>query len=153
MPQVEIGIIVMKDAVNVLIVQPKLGPDAGKWSIPIDYVRDGEKLIEAADRVIKEQTGLSTIPKRILFPVELVEDGRHHIVMVGYSECGSSGDPKPNFELINEAKFVDPRSLGDYQNSEAGMSIIAARSFANFSAILMQQAKIQAAAAPTSGTI
>lgn len=147
MPAVEIAVIVMKDAVNVLIVKSNQGPDAGKWILPQAEVNPGEKLIEAADRVVKEQTGLSTIPKRILFPVEVVEPDYHHVVLVGFSECGSSGDPVAG-GVASEARFVDPRSLGDYQKE--GMSVIAAQAFANFSMILMAQAK---AAGPTSGTV
>ena len=129
----------MKDAINVLIVKPAFGPDAGKWTIPMSYVNDGEKLIEAAERVIKEQTGLATIPKRIMFPVEMVEPGYHHVLLVGFSECASSGEPKPTESVLTDAKFVDPRVLGDYQNE--GMTVIAARAFANFSMILMAQAQ------------
>src|SRR5271157_3750364 len=88
MPQIEIAVIVMRDAVNVLIVKPLIGPDAGKWIIPMDAVNEGEKLIEAAERVVKDQCGLSTIPKRILFPLEIVEPDYHHVVLVGFSECG-----------------------------------------------------------------
>jgi len=148
MPQIEIAVIVMRDAVNVLIVKPVAGPqnfdggklDAAKWTIPTGVVLEGEKLIEAAERVVKMLTGLSTIPKRILFPVEIVEPGLlHQVVLVGFSECASSGDPKPTENLLTDAKFVDPRVLGEYQNE--GMTALAARSFANFSMILMAQAQ------------
>jgi len=148
MPQIEIAVIVMRDAVNVLIVKPLIGPDAGKWIIPMDAVNEGEKLIEAAERVVKDQCGLSTIPKRILFPLEIVEPDYHHVVLVGFSECGSSGEPKPAEGRLSDARFVDPRSLVDYQNE--GMSAISARAFANFSLILVEQAR---AAAPRSGTV
>jgi ADP-ribose pyrophosphatase YjhB (NUDIX family) len=144
MPQIEIAVIVMKDAVNVLIVKPVNGPQnstaAGQWTIPTGVVLEGEKLIVAAERVLKEQTGLSTIPKRILFPVEIVEPGQtHQVVLVGFSECASSGDPVPTENLLTDAIFVDPRKLGEYQNE--GMTLLAAQSFANFSMILMQQAQ------------
>lgn len=142
MPQIEIAVIVMKDAINVLVVKPVVGPqniDGGKWTIPTGVVLEGEKLIEAAERVVKMQTGLSTIPKRILFPVEVVEPGQHAVVLVGFSECASSGDPQPTENLLTDAKFIDPRVLGEYQNE--GMTLLAARSFANFSMILMAQAQ------------
>src|SRR5208337_1080434 len=151
MPQIEIAVIVMKDAVNVLVVKPKEGPDAGKWIIPTGVVNEGEKLIEAADRLLREQVGLSTVPKRILFPVEMVEqDYPHRIVLVGFSECASSGEPKPSDSLA-DARFIDPRKLGDYQNE--GMSVITARAFSNFSAILIAQAQAAALAASKSGVV
>jgi ADP-ribose pyrophosphatase YjhB (NUDIX family) len=139
MPQIEIAVIVMKDAVNVLIVKPMIGPDTGKWTLPMDRVNDGEKLIEAAERILRDQTGLSTIPKRILFPVEVVEPNYHHVILVGFSECASSGEPTPAENYLSDAKFVDPRVLGDYQNE--GMSVWTAQAFANFSMILMAQAQ------------
>lgn len=152
MPPIEIAVIVMKDAVNVLLVKPLyppvrlIGLPTGKWSIPMDRVNEGEKLIEAAERVVKEQCGLSTIPQRILFPVESVGPNDHHVVLVGFSECASSGDPKPVENYLSEARFVDPRSLGDYGDD---MAVIAARAFANFSMVLMAQAQ----AATKSGVV
>ena len=140
----------MKDAVNVLVVKPNSGLRAGQWGIPTAVVRDGEQLIVAADRVLKELTGLSTVPKRILFPVELVTETQHRIVLVGFSECASSGDPKPN-ETLSDARFVDPRSLGDYQTE--GMDPVSIQAFSNFSAILVQQAQLQAAQAARSGIV
>jgi ADP-ribose pyrophosphatase YjhB (NUDIX family) len=138
MPNIEIAVIVMKDAVNVLITKPIIGPDTGKWILPMDRVNEGEKLIEAAERIVKDQCGLSTIPKRILFPVEVVEPNYHHVILVGFSECASSGDPQPAENYLSAAQFVDPRSLGDYQNE--GMAVWTAQAFANFSMILMAQA-------------
>ena len=146
MPQLEVATIVMKDAVSVLIGKAADGPDAGKWVIPSGTVNEGERLIDASERIIREQTGLSTQPKQVLFMSEIVEPGQHRIAVFAFSECGSSGDPVPANGLT-EAKFVDPRDLRKYQDE--GMALLTEDGFYKFSLVL----KNQAAAAPRSGTL
>jgi ADP-ribose pyrophosphatase YjhB (NUDIX family) len=145
MPQLEVATIIMKDAVNVLIAKAAEGPDAGKWVIPSDFVHECERVIDASERSIREQTGLVIIPKQVLFLSEIVEPPIHRVAVFAFGECASSGDPKPLL-AYTEVRFVDPRKLGDYQKE--GMSDLTADAFFKFSKILQAQA-----AAPRSGTV
>ena len=145
MPQLEVATIIMKDAVNVLIGRAKEGPDAGKWVIPSGYVNEGEHLIDASQRLTIEETGIVIKPKQILFLSEVVEPNDHRVAVFCYGEY-VSGDPTPGASLT-DAKFVDPRTLGEYQKE--GMSNLAQDAFYKFSMIL----RGQAASAPTSGTV
>jgi ADP-ribose pyrophosphatase YjhB (NUDIX family) len=145
MPQLEVATIVMKDAINVLIAKAATGPDTGKWVIPSDFVHDNERVIDAAERSIREQTALAIIPKQVLFLSEIVEPGVHRVAVFCFGECASSGDPKAN-EVYTEVRFVDPRKLGDFQKE--GMSDLTADAFFKFSKILQAQANI-----PRSGTV
>jgi ADP-ribose pyrophosphatase YjhB (NUDIX family) len=138
MPQLEVATIVMKDAINVLIAKAASGPDAGKWVIPSDFIHDGERVIDASERSIREQTGLAIIPKQVLFLSEIVETGVHRVAVFAFGECASSGSPKAN-EAYTEVKFVDPRKLGDYQKE--GMSDLTADAFFKFSKVLQAQAQ------------
>jgi ADP-ribose pyrophosphatase YjhB (NUDIX family) len=145
MPQLEVATIVMKDAVNVLIGRAKEGPDAGKWVIPSSFVREGEPMIETAKRSILEEAGIQINPKQILFLSEVLEPDQHRVAMFCYGEY-VGGEPSPG-QSLTEVKFVDPRSLGEYQKE--GMSELTQDAFYKFSLIL----RGQAAAAPTSGTV
>ena len=136
MPQLEVATIVMKDAINVLIGKAKEGPDAGKWVIPSGFVAEGEPLIETSQRTTLEETGIIIKPKQVLFLSEALEPA-HRIAVFCFGEY-EGGDPTPGSSLT-EVKFVDPRSLGDYQKE--GMSPLTQDAFFKFSMILKGQAE------------
>jgi ADP-ribose pyrophosphatase YjhB (NUDIX family) len=144
MPQLEVSVIVMKDAVNVLIGKQKEGPDAGKWVIPAGFVNEGEHMIDCAKRVCLEEAGIEINPKQVLFLSEVLAPV-HRVAMFCFGEY-ANGEPSPGASLT-EVKWVDPRTLGEYQKE--GMSDLAQDAFYKFSLIL----KGQAAAAPRSGLI
>ena len=144
MPQLEVATIIMKDAVNVLIGKQKDGPDAGKWVVPGGYVKDGERLIETSQRISIEETGIIINPKQILFLSEVMEP-EHRIAVFCFGEY-EGGEPSPG-QSLTEVRFVDPRTLGDFQKE--GMSALTQDAFYKFSMIL----KGQAQAAPRSGTV
>ena len=144
MPQIEVAVITMKDAVNVLIGKQKEGPDAGKWVIPSGFVNEGEHMIDCAKRVCLEEAGIEINPKQVLFLSEVLTP-THRVAMHCFGEY-VNGEPSPGTSLT-EVKWVDPRTLGEYQKE--GMSQLSEDAFYKFSLIL----KGQAAAAPRSGTI
>jgi ADP-ribose pyrophosphatase YjhB (NUDIX family) len=144
MPQLEVATIVMKDAVNVLIGKQKNGPDAGKWVLPSDFIKDGERMIETCERVMIEEAGVIVKPKQVLFLSESLTP-EHRAAVFCFAEY-LSGEPSPGASLT-EVKFVDPRTLGEYQ--QEGMSGLTEEAFFKFSVILRSQAM----QAPTSGTV
>jgi len=144
MPQLEVATIVMKDAVNVLIGKQKDGVDAGKWVIPSGLIKEGERMIETCSRSILEETGIEVNPKQILFLSEVLEPN-HRTAVFCFAEY-VSGEPSPGASLT-EVKFVDPRTLGEFQ--QEGMSELTQDAFYKFSMVLRSQAP----SAPTSGTV
>jgi ADP-ribose pyrophosphatase YjhB (NUDIX family) len=132
MPQLEVATIIMKDAVNVLIGKAKSGPDAGKWVIPSGYIADNEQVIKTSERVTLEETGLQVQPKQVLFLSEVVEPGDHRVAVFCFADW-LGGEPTPGASLT-EVRFVDPRTLGDYQRE--GMSDLTADAFYKFSKVL-----------------
>ena len=145
MPQLEVLTIVMKDAVNVLIGKQKEGADAGKWVIPGSLVREGEPMIECSRRSIFEETGVEIQPKQVLFLSEVFTPF-HRTAVFCFGEY-VNGEPSPG-SALTEVKWVDPRTLGDYQKE--GMSDLTQDAFYKFSLILKGQA---ATAGPRSGSI
>lgn len=145
----------MKDAVNILIAKTASGPDAGKWVIPSDFVQEGERVIDASARSIRERTGLTIIPRQVLFLSEVVEaetpttPAVHRVAVFCFGECASSGDPRP-WEPYTEVRFVDPRKLGEFQKE--GMAALTEDAFFKFSKVLQAQAQAQAAN-PRSGMV
>ena len=136
----------MKDAVNVLIGKQKEGLDMGKWVIPAGFVNDFEPMIDCAKRVILEEAGIVITPKQVLFLSETMTP-THRVAMFCFGEY-VSGEPSPGNSL-SEVKWVDPRTLGEYQKE--GMSDLAQDAFYKFSLILKGQAG--AAGAARSGTV
>jgi len=128
----------MKDAVNVLIGKAASGPDTGKWVIPSGLISDGEPLIETSQRTTLEETGIVIKPKQVLFLSETLEP-EHRIAVFCFGEY-EGGNPTPGASLT-EVRFVDPRSLGDYQKE--GMSSLTQDAFFKFSLILKGQAAAQ----------
>lgn len=145
MPQLEVATIVMKDAVNVLIGRQKEGPDAGKWVIPSGLIKDGERMIETCERVVLEETGIQIKPKQVLFLSEVLAP-EHRAAVFCFGEY-VGGEVSPGASL-SEVKWVDPRTLGEYQNE--GMSELTQDAFFKFSLILQGQAQ---AASMRSGTV
>jgi ADP-ribose pyrophosphatase YjhB (NUDIX family) len=144
MPRLEVATIVMKDAVSVLIGRARGGADDGKWVIPSGEIHEGEPVIRASERVILEETGLEIKPKQVLFLSETIEP-EHRVAIFAFGEY-IGGEPSPGASL-SEVRFVDPRTLGDYQKE--GMSDLTADAFYKFSKIL----QAQAATALRSGTL
>ena len=95
MPQLEAAVIVMKDAVNVLIVKPSIGPDAGKWTIRSRLIDEFDPTIDACARIMREDTGLVVIPKQVLFLSEVVVPPADRRAVFCFARCPWSGDPKP----------------------------------------------------------
>jgi len=133
MPQLLVSTIVMKDTASVLIGKAKDGVDAGLWVIPGGFLTDGEKISEASERIMREETGLSIVPKQMLFLSEIVKPEDHRVAAFILAESGSTGEPQPGPSLT-EVKFVDPRELGKYQAD--GMSPLAIDAFVKFAGLL-----------------
>lgn len=56
-PKVGVGALVMQDH-KVLLVQRKMEPERGKWSIPAGFLDQGEDPQQTAEREVYEETGL-----------------------------------------------------------------------------------------------
>jgi 8-oxo-dGTP diphosphatase len=85
-PRVGVGAVVIKDR-TVLLVKRGNPPNEGTWAIPGGLVELGETLQEAAEREIKEETGLTVRAKAPIYTFDFIEKDstgclRFHYVIV-----------------------------------------------------------------------
>jgi 8-oxo-dGTP diphosphatase len=71
-PKAAVGAVVIEKE-QVLLVKRKFPPQKGKWAIPGGLVKLGETLQEAAQREIKEETGLIIKAKEPVHSFDLIE--------------------------------------------------------------------------------
>lgn len=106
-----VGAVLLQDN-KVLLVKRGYPPGLGKWSIPGGVVEAGEKLVEAAKRELKEETGLEAEPLGILWVLNnivLDEEKRalyHYIIVdILFDPSTIKGALRPGGDVLDVAWF------------------------------------------------
>jgi 8-oxo-dGTP diphosphatase len=113
-PRAAVGAVVI-DGGRVLLIKRKYPPKKGKWAIPGGSVNLGETLQTAAEREIREETGLTIEAKQPIYTFDLIEhdsEGRilFHFVIVDLHAEYISGEPYPADDVI-EARWFGPGEI------------------------------------------
>jgi 8-oxo-dGTP diphosphatase len=82
-PKAAVGAVVIEKE-QVLLVKRKFPPQKGKWAIPGGLVKLGETLQEAAQREIKEETGLIIKAKEPIHTFDLIEQNPQGKILFHY---------------------------------------------------------------------
>lgn len=113
-PQAAVGAIVIKDK-KILLVKRNKAPHRGLWAIPGGSVELGETLEEAAEREVREETGLTIRAKEPVYTFDLIERNergavRFHYVIVDLSAEYVSGELFPADDAL-DARWFAPKDL------------------------------------------
>ena len=74
-PVVGVGSLVLRGQ-EVLMVRRAVPPEAGRWALPGGKVELGEVVLEAAERELEEETGLSCEPLGVVNVDEIITQGQ-----------------------------------------------------------------------------
>ncbi|MDZ7663253.1 NUDIX hydrolase [Thiohalophilus sp.] len=113
-PQLAVGAIVRRGTA-VLLVQRATAPNTGQWAIPGGKVRAGETLQQAAEREIKEETGVVIRAGEPIFYFDVIErdaqgELRYHYVIVDLLAEYLGGEPQADDDAL-DAAWVAPQTL------------------------------------------
>ncbi len=126
-PVVAVGAIVVRDG-RVLLVRRGQPPSEGLWAIPGGCVELGETLQEAAEREIREETGLTICARDPVYTFDVIrrtEAGRirFHYVIVDLMADYVKGDLQPGDDA-REARWVAPGELGELPVNQTTLEIL-----------------------------
>jgi ADP-ribose pyrophosphatase len=105
------GGIVVRDGA-VLLVQRGRAPGAGKWSVPGGRVRFGERVSDAVEREVFEETGLPVRVDRVAGWAERIgadPDPYHHVIFDYFASLTTAGEARAG----DDAAAVAWVALGD----------------------------------------
>lgn len=113
-PRVAVGAVVIHKG-RVLLVQRGQAPAEGFWAIPGGSVELGETLQSAAEREIKEETGIVIQAREPIFTFDMVEKDaqgrvRFHYVIIDLQAEYVGGELRPGTDA-RQARWVAPAEL------------------------------------------
>jgi 8-oxo-dGTP diphosphatase len=126
-PRVAVGAIVINDG-KILLVKRNKAPHKDLWTIPGGSVELGETLQEAAEREIREETGLTINAKEPVYTFDLIERDekgafRFHYVIVDLSADYISGDLQPADDAL-DARWFSSSELEHIPMSDSTQNLL-----------------------------
>jgi 8-oxo-dGTP diphosphatase len=99
-PTVGVGVVILNEADEILLIQRGTEPNIGMWTIPGGRQEPGETLIETAHREIYEETGVQISIPKLIDVVDLIRHDDNgtllrHYALIDYAARYISGDPRP----------------------------------------------------------
>lgn len=131
-PIVTVGAIVIKDK-KVLLVKRKHAPNQGLWAIPGGKVLPGETLQQAAEREIKEETGIIIRAKESIYVFDLIEHDedsklRLHYVVIDLAADYISGELSAGDDAA-DARWVSQQELEQLSITKTTRSFLTEKIF------------------------
>ena len=115
---------------KVLLVRRARKPALQLYTLPGGAVEAGETLLDAVVREAREETALAIEPVALAGQREVIArdaQGRveRHFVILSFAARWLAGEPVLSDEL-DDARWVDPSGLDDYQTTEGLAEIVVA---------------------------
>jgi len=119
---VAVGAILIKDN-KILLVKRNKDPSKGRWAIPGGSVRLGERLQEAVEREIREETGLIVKAGDPVYTFDFIERDkggriRFHYVIIDLAADLVGGELHPSDDAI-DARWVSPEEIEEVEATES----------------------------------
>ena len=126
-PLVGVGAVVVRDG-RVLLVKRANPPGKGQWAIPGGLVEKGETLQEAAEREIREETGLVIRAGKPFYTFDIIQRGENgriefHYVIVDMAADYVGGAPKAGDDAL-DARWVSAGDLGSLQVTPTTLDLL-----------------------------
>lgn len=122
-PVIAVAGVAFDDYGRVLLIQRATAPNRGLWTVPGGRVGWGEKLVDAAKREFREETGLDahigpmiTVVER-MSPPEAGEHDAYHFVIVDYLVTATFGELEPGSDAA-DARWVELDRLSSLSLTE-----------------------------------
>lgn len=102
-----------------LLIKRVADPDKGFWSVPGGLIEVGERAVEAAEREVREETGLSVeLLKRlgVYDKIELDPSGKvlYHFIIMHFQAQPLGGDLTPMDDALDSV-WVRKEQFNEYQ--------------------------------------
>ena len=114
---------------RVLLVRRHNPPNAFAWGFPGGKLEPGEPVLRAAERELREETGLIGTAVRAFDAVDVIADGdppAYHYLLVAVLVQADAGEPVA-VDDVNEAAWCDPAALPTQQVPELARVIARGR--------------------------
>jgi len=120
-PTAAVGVVVFRDD-RVLLVRRGQAPSCGLWAVPGGAVEAGETLAAAAEREVREETGVIVKAREPVHAFDVISRGtggevEHHYVVVDLFADYVGGEPVAGDDAA-EAAWVDVEEIGVLAVSE-----------------------------------
>jgi 8-oxo-dGTP diphosphatase len=104
-PVAAVGVVCLRGD-DVLLIRRGRPPRQGQWSLPGGRIEPGERVVDAALRELREETGVEAEITGLLDVVDgiFANEGRHY-VLIDYAARWLSGEPVAGDDAM-EARFV-----------------------------------------------
>ena len=126
-PRVAVGVVVVRDS-RILLVRRGQEPSKGLWSVPGGLIELGETIEEAAQREVREETGIRVRIERLLDVADnIVRDDqgktRFHYVLVDYVAHPVTTPLKASSDA-SEARWVQLEDLKNYPMTRGALKLM-----------------------------
>ena len=126
-PLLGVGGVVIHEG-RALLVRRASEPLKGEWSIPGGLVELGERLVDAVQREVLEETGLIVEPGEVLELFDSIwrdDAGRcqYHYVLVDYL-CRVTGGALQAATDVSDARWITSEEIGSFGLREATIGVL-----------------------------